>query len=161
MPSKRREIQTWINKQKKAGKPHGVRAAANSFHMDVDDVRYALGLPLPKSRRKKKAQESQGHTAAEIADMDRGAYLRHQLVEAHEDIAATRKAKSWTALIHARKYASGVRDQLDEHRVAEQEEGYDPTDIEDLVAEVIMLGDDILKHPSLVDAVALAASGVH
>jgi len=90
------------------------------------------------------------------ADLERMEYLRRMLAELEADIAEMRVKGSWQALVSGHRQALSLRTELDELQAEQEEEAFDPTDIDQIVAEVLELPIEVLRHPLLIEAVEAA-----
>ena len=106
----------------------------------------------PAKRRRRVPELPEVHSA----DLEREEYLRRMLAELEQDIAEMRNKGSWQALVSGHKQALSLRTELDELQAAQEEEAFNPTDIDQIVTEVLELGVEVLRHPRLIEAVEAA-----
>jgi len=94
-------------------------------------------------------------------DSDDGlaAKLRHDLWQLETDMMGMRDKGSWQALVSATRERRNIRERLVELDALAEEEAFDPTDIDQIVDEILELPDDVLRHPKLIEAIE--ASRVH
>ena len=92
----------------------------------------------------------------ELDDIDLVALLRHDIQQLEVDMAGMREKGSWSALVGATKERRALRERLAELAAAAEEEAFNPTDIDQIVTEVLELGVEVLRHPRLIEAVEAA-----
>ncbi len=82
------------------------------------------------------------------ADIPRDEYLRNELFLLHEEIARMVDRGSWQAVVAARRLALNYRSELDD-LAREQATEFDPTDLDEVIAELLKLPNAVFAHPSI------------
>lgn len=91
------------------------------------------------------------------ANVPRLEYLQAELIELRSNIDAMVKRGSWQACVAARRLAMQIRAEIDALRNVSDDQPFDPTDLDDIVAQVAAMPDAVFRHPVIVDRVARAA----
>ena len=88
------------------------------------------------------------------ADITREQWLRNQLLKLAEKAEQIEESKSWQAAVAARRLLLQYRNELDDIRREQEIEGdFQPTSIDDIVAELLKLPDAVYRHPDIVKRV--------
>jgi hypothetical protein len=88
------------------------------------------------------------------ADITREQWLRNQLLKLAEKAEQIEESKSWQAAVAARRLLLQYRNELDDIRREQEVEGdFQPTSIDDIVAELLKLPDAVYRHPDIVKRV--------
>ena len=85
--------------------------------------------------------------------------LRRDLRQLEQDMAGMREKGSWSALVNATRERRAMRVQIAELAQAREEDEFDPTDINQIVTEILELPEEVLRHPRLIEA--MEAARVH
>jgi len=85
--------------------------------------------------------------------------LRCDLRQLEQDMAGMREKGSWSALVNATRERRAMRVQIAELAQAREEDEFDPTDINQIVTEILELPEEVLRHPRLIEA--MEAARVH
>ena len=92
------------------------------------------------------------------ADIDRETWLREELSLLQEEIGQMVERQSWQAVVAARRLALSYRDQLDAIRDEKGNEEFEPTSINEIVAEVLGLPDAVFMDSEIQARVARCSS---
>ena len=84
------------------------------------------------------------------------AELRHDLWQLETDMMGMRDKGSWQALVSATRERRNIRERLVELDALAEEEAFDPTDIDQIVDEILELPEEVLRHPKLIEAIEAA-----
>ena len=114
--------------------------------------------PTPSSNPPAPLPPPPAATAAPPPPADDGlaAKLRHDLWQLETDMMGMRGKGSWQALVSATRERRNIRERLVELDALAEEEAFDPTDIDQIVDEILELPEEVLRHPKLIEAIEAA-----
>jgi hypothetical protein len=90
---------------------------------------------------------------AHPADQTEEDYLRSSLLAIHAEIEEMSKAGSWQAAMAGRRLALTYRKELDDLK-REQPADFEPTEVDDIIPELLLLPDAVFSHPLIRERVA-------
>lgn len=88
------------------------------------------------------------------ADIDRLSWLRDELSLLQDEIGQMVERNSWQAVVAARRLALSYRDQIDQLVAEKGSDEFEPTTVDEVVAQVLALPDSVFVHPEVIARVA-------